>query len=272
MEKGEEKMWTDKLAFVGAGNIAEVIMDRLITIGSLSPSHMFACDILADRRAYLRQRFTGLHTSEDPREAVQFAKCIIIGTPASAVPSVIHEIRPALTSAHVLICLATSAPLAELEKLAGENAVVRALVNTPSLVGEGMNLVAFGSRVSPEYRSRINALLNLLGPRFEVSDAQMDFWCGICAAGPTYVLPVIQALANAAMARGIAHEQAMIGASQVVLGAARLVQQTGKDPAELERLSTSLRTLREDEVFKLFSEAYEETLRRLREATVSAVS
>ncbi len=265
-------MWTDKLAFIGAGNIVEVIMDRLVTVGSLSPSHMFACDIRADRRAYLREHFQGLHTSEDPREAVRFANCVIIGTPASAVPSVLHEIRNALTPAHVLICLATSVPLAELEKLTGETGVVRALLNTPSLVGEGMNLVAFGSRVSAEYRRGIHALLDMFGPKFEVSDAQMDFWCAICAAGPTYVFPVIQALASAAMARGIGHEQALIGTSQVVLGAARMVQQTGKDPAELERLSASLSTLREHEVHRLFSEAYEETLRKLKEATVAVVS
>jgi pyrroline-5-carboxylate reductase len=265
-------MWTDKLGFIGSGNIVEVIMDRLITVGSLSPSHMFACDIRADPRAYLRERFRGVHTSEDPREAVRFANCIIIGTPASAVASVLREIGPALTSAHILICLATSVPLAELEKLSGGTAVMRALVNTPSLVGEGMNLVAFGSQVSAESRRGVDALLAMFGRKFEVSDAQMDFWCAICAAGPTYVFPVIEALASAAMSRGIEHEQALMGASQVVLGAARMIQQTGKDPAELERLSASLRTLREEEVHRLFSEAYEETLRRLKGATVSVVS
>ncbi len=265
-------MWTDRLGFIGVGNIAEVIMDRLVTVGSLPPSHMFACDILAGRRAYLRERFQGLHTSEDPREAAQFAQCVIIGTPASAVPPVIREIRPVLTPNHVLVCLATSVPLAQLEKLAGETGVVRALVNTPSLVGEGMNLVSYGSRVSPDYRGRMSRLLDMFGRKFEVSDTQMDFWCAICAAGPTYVFPVIQALANAAVARGIGREQAMLGASQVVLGAARMVQQTGRDPGELERLSDSLRTLREDEVHKLYSDAYEETLRKLKEATFSLAS
>ncbi len=265
-------MWTDKLAFIGAGNIAEVLMDRLVTVGSLPPSQMFACDILADRRTYLRMRFRGLHTSEDPREAVRFAEYVILGTPAPAVSGVLREIQPALTPAHVVICLATSVPLAELEKVANGNAVVRALVNSASLVGEGMNLVAFGSRVSAEHRKAIHALMSMFGRKFEVSDEQMDFWCAICSAGPTYVFPVIRALANAAMAKGIEHEQAMVGASQVVLGAARMVQQTGKHPAELERMSASLRTLPEDEVHRLYSEAYEEALRRLKEATVSMVS
>lgn len=80
---------------------------------------------------------------------------------------------------------------------------MRALVNTPTLVGEGMNLVAFGNQVSAESRRGVNALLAMFGRRFEVSDAQMDFWCAICAAGPTYVFPVIEALASAAMARRI---------------------------------------------------------------------
>jgi len=264
-------MWTDKLAFIGAGNIAEVIIDRLVTLGSLTPAHIFACDIRADRRAYLRERFRGIHTSEDPREAVQFAKCIIIATPADAVAPVMREIHPAFKADHIVVCLATSVPLAQLEKLAGETAVVRALMNTPSLVGEGMNLVAFGSRVSLDYRMRISALLDMFGPKFEVSDVQMNLWTAICAAGPTYVFPVIQALANAVMARGIGHEQALRGASQVVLGAARMVQQTGKDPMELEKLSASLRTLHEDEIHKLYTEAYEDALRRLKEVAAAIV-
>jgi pyrroline-5-carboxylate reductase len=144
--------------------------------------------------------------------------------------------------------------------------VVRALVNTPSLVGEGMNLIAFGKRVPPEYRRRIHALMDLLGPKFEVSDEQMDFWCAICSAGPAYIFPVIDALASAARARGIDSAQALVGASQVVLGAARMVQQTGKDPNELEKLTGGLRTLREDEVHRLFAEAYEEALYKLKSA------
>lgn len=262
-------MWTDALAFIGAGNIAEVIMDRLVNLGSLTPSHLFACDVNSTRRAYLRQRFHGLRTSEDPQEAARFARCVVIATPPEAVLGVVREIRPVLSNTHMVVCLATSVSLSQLEKAAGEVPIVRALVNTPSLVGEGMNLVVFGYHVSPEYRRRISALLDLFGPHFEVSDEQMDFWCAICSAGPTYVLPVIEALAKAAMARGISHEQAMIGASQVVLGAARLVQQTGRDPKDLERLSASLCTLHEEEVHRLYADAYEEALRKLRRAAVT---
>jgi pyrroline-5-carboxylate reductase len=74
------------------------------------------------------------------------------------------------------------------------------------------------------------------------------------------------------MARGIEREPAMIGASQVVLGAARMVQQTGRDPKDLERLSASLCTLHEEEVRRLYTDAYEEALRKLRRvaATVGA--
>ncbi len=262
-------MWTDALAFVGAGNIAEVMMDRLVDMGSLTPSHLFACDINSNRRAYLRQRFHGLRTSEDPREAARFARCVVIATPADAVLSVIREIRPAFSDTHIVISLATSVSLAQLERVAGEVPVARAVINTPSLVGEGMNMVAFGSRVSEDYRRRISAFMNLFGPHFDVSDEQMDFWCAICAAGPTYVLPVIEALAKAAMARGISHEQAMLGSAQVVLGAARLVQQTGRDPQDLERLSASLCTLHEEEVQRLYADAYEEALRKLRRAAVT---
>ena len=101
-------MWTDRLAFIGAGNIAEVFMDRLITLGSILPSHVFACDVRADRRTFLRVRFKGVHTSEDPREAVLFSNCVIVATPPQMVLPVLKEIRPLLTKQHVIICLATA--------------------------------------------------------------------------------------------------------------------------------------------------------------------
>lgn len=263
-------MWTDKLAFIGAGNIAQIIMDRLIDVGSLAAGQIFACDNRFERRAYLRENYRGMHTSEDPREAAGFSKCIVLATPAPAVLPVLREIRPVLTRDHLVLCLATSVSLGQLEAVLGEVPVVRGMVNTPSLVGEGMNLIAFGRHVSPEFRRRIAALFDLFGPKFEVSDEQMDFWCAICGAGPTYVLPVIEALARAAMARGISHEQAMVGSSQVVLGAARMVQQTGRDPADLEKLSASLSSLQEDEVHRLYTQAYEDTLHKLNEAAVLA--
>ena len=262
-------MWTDEMAFIGAGNIAEIVMDRLVNLGSLTPAQLFACDISATRRAYLRERFRGLRTSEDPQEAARFSRCVVIATPPGAVLNVVHEIRPMLSANHILVSLATSVSIAQIEKAAGDVHVVRVLINSASLVGEGMNMVAFGHYVSPDYHKRTINLLGLFGPYFEVSDEQMDFWCAICSAGPTYVLPVIEALAKAAMSRGISHDQALMGASQVVLGAARLVQQTGRDPKDLERLSASLCTLHEEEVQRLYTDAYEEALRKLRRAAVA---
>jgi pyrroline-5-carboxylate reductase len=231
---------------------------------------MFACDIRADRRSYMRHRFRGIRTSEDPHEAAEFARCILIVTPPDAVLPVLEEIRHVLTKDHIVVSLATAVTLAQMEKIAGDTPVVRALVNTPSLVGEGMNLVAFGTKVTPFLKDRIHALLGLFGRKFEVSDEQMDFWVAICGAGPTYVFPMIEALARAAILKGVGHELAMVGASQVVLGAARMVQQTGKEPEELEKLSAGLRSPREENIHQLYMEAYEEGLKRLKESMVMA--
>jgi pyrroline-5-carboxylate reductase len=264
-------MWTDKLAFIGAGNIAEVFMDRLISIGSISPSHVFACDVRADRRTYLRIRFKGLHTSEDPREAVQFARCVIVATPPPMVLPVLKEIRPLLTKQHVIICLATAVSLAKLEEVLGDVQVVRAAMNIPSLVGEGMNAVAYGSKVTPETKKSTQTLLDLFGRKLEVSDEQMDFWVTIYAAGPACILPVIDVLAKAAAARGVNHDQALAGAAQIVLGAARMVLQTGKEPIDLGKLSAGLREATAEEGLKFYTQAYEEAAAKLKELAAAKV-
>ncbi len=105
-------------------------------------------------------------------------------------------------------------------------------------------------------------MLDVLRKWFEVPDEHMDSWSALCAIGPTYVFPVIEALASAASSHGLDAKKALTAAAQVVSGAAHLVLESGRSPAELKQM-ISLRTLPEDGVGKLFVSAYEEALSKL---------
>lgn len=251
----------ENLAFLGAGIITAVWMERLLASGATGPEQIMACDVRPERLKELSKQLR-LRTSLENREGAEFARIVVLAPPPSAVVPVLREIRPALGPMHVVISLAAGVPLAKLEQEAVDTAVVRVMPNTPALVGEAMSLVAFGHRVSESDRRLVRVLLDVLGIWFEAPDEQMDFWCALCAVGPTYIFPVIEALASAATSHGLDAEKALTAAAQVVAGAAHLVLESGRSPAELKQM-ISLRTLHEEEVRKLFTAAYEEAVAKL---------
>lgn len=251
----------DNLAFLGAGIIAGVWMERLVSIGAAAPEQIMACDVLAERLEELRQRL-GVHTSLKNSDGANFGRMVVIAVPPADVLPLVREIRHAFRPEHLVISLAAGVSVAGLEQALGVVPAVRVMSNTPSRVGEGMNLVAYGRGVAAEERARVERLLDVLGSWFEVPDEQMDYWCALCAVGPTYIFPIVEALVSAAAARGLPAEKALAAAAQVVAGAGRIIQQSGQSPAALKQM-ISLRTLREGEAQRLFVEAYDQAVAKL---------
>jgi pyrroline-5-carboxylate reductase len=251
----------ERFAFLGSGIIAGVWMERLLATGAATPEQVMACDVRPERLQELAQNLN-VHTHPENSKGAEFARVIILAPPPNAVVPLLREIRPSLGTGQLVISLAAGVPLATLEQEAGDAAVVRVMPNTPALVGEAMNFVTFGRRVTEADRRILRDLLDVLGKWFEVPDEQMDAWCALCAVGPTYIFPVIETLASAAASHGLDAEKALTAAAQVVGGAAHLVLESGRSPGELKQM-ISLRTLHEEEGRKLFTAAYEEAVTKL---------
>jgi len=251
----------EKFAFLGSGIIAGVWMERLLATKVIQPQQIMACDVRPERLQELAQNL-GVQTDPDNSKGAAFARAVVLAPPPSEVVPVLREIRPSLGPGHLVISLAAGVPLAKLEQEAGEAAVARVMPNTPGLVGDAMNLVVFGRRVSEADWRLMRDLLDVLGKWFEVPDEQIDSWCALCAVGPTYIFPVIEALASAAASHGLDAEKALTAAAQVVAGAAHLALESGRSPAELKQM-ISLRPLREEEARTLFAEAYEAAVSKL---------
>jgi pyrroline-5-carboxylate reductase len=250
-----------RLAFLGSGIIAGVWMERLLAAEVVRPEQIMACDVRPERLQEVAQEL-GVQTDANNRKGAEFARVIILAPPPNAVVPLLRQIRPSLKPRQLVISLAAGVPLAKLEQEVGGAVVVRVMPNTPALVGEAMNLVTFGRRVSEADRRLMRDLLEVLGKWFEVPDEQMDAWCALCAVGPTYIFPVIEALASAAASKGLDAEKVLTAAAQVASGAAHLVLESGRSPAELTQM-ISLRTLHEEEAQRLFGEAFEDALDRL---------
>lgn len=251
-----------KLAFIGAGKIAEAWIDRLVQTGAIGSEEWMICDTNEKRLERLCLDFGHKLATKDPVEAVRFARLIVIATPPGEVLPVLTRVRADFSTDHVVISLAAGVSIAALEVAMGDIPVVRVMPNTPALVGEAMNLVVFGRTVSPSARADIEDLLGTLGVWHVVDDRLMDYWCALCSAGPTYIFPIVEALSTAAAAKGIPLEEAIDAVSQVLVGVGCLIQGSGKKIPELKQM-IGLHTLREEEAMTLFTDAYNDAVGKL---------
>jgi pyrroline-5-carboxylate reductase len=255
--------FSEKVAFIGAGRIAEVWIERLLNSQLTDPQQIMAADIRNERLQEIGQRWN-IRTSLINSEPAAFGDLLVLSVPPPETLSVLKAVTTLLRPGQIVVSLAAAVPIADLEQIAGRQPVVRVMPNTPALVGEAMNLVVFGSSVLAAERSRIMPLLDNLGKWFEVADEEVDLWCALCAVGPTFILPVIELLAAAATTRGLPGDRALQAAAQMAVGTARMIQQARRTPEQLKQM-IGLRTLREDDARKLFTGAYHEAVEKLQQ-------
>ena len=140
----------------------------------------------------------------------------------------------------LVISIAAGITLAALEEWVPANIrVIRAMPNTPALVGEGAAAFCLGGRATREDASCATRLLGKVGLALEVPERLMDAVTGLSGSGPAYVYLMIEALADGGVRCGLARNQALQLAAQTVLGGARMVLETGEHPARLKDMVTS---------------------------------
>ena len=153
------------------------------------------------------------------------------------VPSVLEELRP--HHPKKVISIAAAVALETLEKGLPDAEIVRVMPNTPASVGEGMTAIAPGKKASDELVKTTEEIFTALGKAAVVTERQLDELGALSGAGPGYAFVIIDALADAGVLVGLPRKLAIEAAAQTLYGAAKMVLETGKHPAELRDQVTS---------------------------------
>jgi len=254
-----------KMSFVGSGIIAGVMIERLLKTGATSPERILATDIRPERLAELKQTF-GIQVSAENLDAARFGDVVFLAVPPNVVLPVLTGLRSEWREEQLVVSLAAAVPVASMEQALGRAlAVVRVIPNTPSLVGAGMNPHCLGTNVRPDQLVVLDELLKIFGGTIRVDERLMNIATALTAVGPTYIFPVIKALAEAAARHGMTETEAQTAAAQTVMGAAQLVLETGRKPDDL-KLMIGTRTIREEAAIALFAEAVELAFTKISES------
>ena len=259
-----------RIGIIGAGAIGGALIDRLVNSGSVGADHIVACEPKDVRREEVGKRF-GVHVTADPVEA---ASCdvVVLAAPPLEIRKILQAIGERLDHRSVVISFAGAIPLAVLESvLPSATAVVRVNPSSPSVVGAGYNPVAYGAKAVGAARELADRFLVLLGDSPTVRDSEMNLYTALTAVGPTYFLPVFEAMIAAGVAGGLSREAAVTAAVETARGSAEMVAMRS-EPVEQLKLFTGLRPLQDAAVRDLVSKAISDALTRMEAVQQQAAS
>ncbi len=228
-----------KIAVIGAGNMGEALVAGMLATRVVKPDDIHATDVVEDRLDRLKARYQVRIGSEN-EAAVAWADVVILAVEPQVLDQVLNDLRPVLTEAKLLLSVAAGYPIARIvSHLTPGVRVVRCMPNTPSVVQAGVSALAMGGNVLVEDERLARVIFESVGKVVVVEERLMDAVTGLSGSGPAYLFLIIEALADGGVKMGLPREVALGLASQTLLGAARMVLETGEHPARLKDMVAS---------------------------------
>lgn len=222
------------LTLIGAGTMGEAILRGILRAGKLGPSQVLASDLRADALAELVKRH-GIRTTTDNLEAARAATVALVCVKPHQTGAVLNTdaMREAL-SGKVVISIAAGVRLQQLAHWLPASALIRAMPNTPALIGEGMTALSRGKGTNDAAMTLALELFASVGRSTEIDETQMDVVTALSGSGPAFAFLVLESLADGAVKMGLRRDLAISMAAQMLQGSARMVLQTGTHPAVLK--------------------------------------
>jgi pyrroline-5-carboxylate reductase len=257
-----------KLLLVGGGKMGSALVGGLLDAGWASPDELVVSEVDAGQRARLEEAHPGLTVVGGPVEAVD----VLLAVKPDVAEPVLLTL--AANGARRVLSIVAGVPTARLEAVMPPGSVVvRAMPNTPALIGAGVAGLSGGMAATSADLDWAEGILAAVGTVVRLPERQLDAVTGISGSGPAYVFLVAEALVEAGVTAGLPRDvsrQLVVG---TLLGSARMLDETGAEPAELRAAVTSpggttaaaVRTLEFKAVRSAFIEAVAAAVERSRQ-------
>ncbi|WP_271006252.1 pyrroline-5-carboxylate reductase [Listeria seeligeri] len=229
-----------KIGFIGAGNMGTAMIRGLAKTDRIDRKNLFVCGRNIEKLQPLETEFQGIQLTTSIEELVEQADIIILSVKPYTIPEVLTIIKNKLSKDKIIISVAAGVTIQDLESLTTkETKIVRVMPNTPALVGEAMSSITPNGSVTAEETEIITTIFASFGKAEVVPESLMDAVIGVSGSSPAYVYMFIEALADGAVLNGLPRDKAYKFAAQAVLGAAKMVLETGEHPGKLKDMVTS---------------------------------
>ncbi|NLM68851.1 MAG: pyrroline-5-carboxylate reductase [Firmicutes bacterium] len=227
-----------RICIIGLGKMGSALLKGIVQGGISNPADITACDPLLPEQESSAEYY-GIRTSKDSAVGAKNADLIILAVKPQVFGSIAPDLAPAVNN-KLIVSVMAGISTANLRLHLGDQCrIVRVMPNMPVFINAGVSAVTNGPGVSETERQLVRNIFSTLGEVVEVDENLMDSITGLCGSGPAYVYVMIEALADGAVLAGLPRELALKLAAQTVQGAARMVLETEKHPAELKDMVAS---------------------------------
>ncbi len=234
-------MLKDKIiSLIGAGNMGSALLNGLVQSKTARPENIICTDIRESQLDQLRQE-VGVRTMTDNLVAVRDADIVIYAVKPQILPAVLQQTAEALDLDKVVISIAAGVSLAAIEsKLEKKLRLVRVMPNICASVGMGASAIAAGKHVKEGDIELVKEIFDSVGTSIFIGEnVLMDAITGLSGSGPAYIFLIIDAMADAGVKMGLYRGDALALSAQTVLGAAKMLLETGEHPGLLKDQVTS---------------------------------
>jgi pyrroline-5-carboxylate reductase len=223
-----------RLAIVGCGTMGEAILGGLLRAGEFTQERLIATVRRSDAATRIAQAH-GVEVTTDNVAACSDADIALVALKPQRIRDLLDSdaMRAALRG-KVLVSIAAGIRVEQLSRWVPDAIVVRAMPNTPCLVGCGMTVLAPGATATVEHVAIARKIFAPLGRVLELEDKHMDAVTSLNGSGPAFAYVMLEALADGGVMMGLPRGVALEIAAQVFLGAAQMVLETGHHPAALK--------------------------------------
>ncbi|MDP8237072.1 MAG: pyrroline-5-carboxylate reductase [Candidatus Erginobacter occultus] len=229
----------EKIAFIGAGNMAEALIRGIIRDRLVAPEEIIAGEVNPGRREEV-SRELGIRVTGDNREAVAGAGIVILAVKPQSLDPVLEKIAGEITGDQLVISILAGVSTRRIEeRLGNEVPVIRVMPNTPALVGAGVSVISPGRRAGEDALATARTILGAVGEVRVLEEKMIDAVTALSGSGPAYFFLLVEAMIRAGEKLGLPREEAERLAGETLAGAGRLLKESGRTAEELRRQVTS---------------------------------
>jgi len=228
-----------QIGFIVTGKMATALAAGFLSAGCCTAAEIIGSDVSTVARDAFAKAVGGKSVATN-REVVEQSQVLFLAVKPQVMGSVLAELKPLLAPQHLIVSIAAGITLAQLEQgLGSGRRLIRVMPNTPCLVNASASGYAIGGAATPEDSETVRKLLSAVGIAVQVPEHLLDAVTGLSGSGPAYVYVMLEALSDGGVRMGLPRDVATKLAAQTMLGAARMVLETGEHPGALKDAVTS---------------------------------
>jgi pyrroline-5-carboxylate reductase len=226
-------MQTQRIAFVGSGVMAEVMITGLLTRQGARPDQIWAAGPRPERAEELRAAY-GVHGTTDNLEAIRNADLVVLSVKPQSLAEILPAIRPAFRHEQAVVSIIAGARMSAIGRALGHPAIVRCMPNTPCQIHRGVTVWTATPEVGEPVRQGVREILQTMGREIYVADeADIDRSSAVHGIGPALVAHFVKSFEDAANFIGESRELARQSLLETIVGTAEMILGSRRHVAEL---------------------------------------